>query len=136
MDITLESEIYTPIVNDQGIYIDKIPPIILRGIRCPCSNRKDKVYSTKQTFTSHIKTKSHAKWLDELNNSRANYFVENIKLNETIRNQQQIIAKLENEVKNKSLTIDYLTQMLTKQDKPSNTYNSLQTYDLLDMNID
>ena len=131
MELTLESEIYTPIVNEQGIYIDKIPPVIMNGLRCPCSNRKDKVYHTKQTFTAHIKTKTHVKWLEETNNNRSNFFVENMKLNETIKNQQQIIAKLETEVKNKSLTIDYLTMMLAKQ------HQELQkSHDLLDMNID
>lgn len=124
MEITLEAEIYSPVVNEQGIYIDKIPPIVLHGIRCPCSNRKDKIYSTKQTFTSHIKTKSHIKWIEDLNNNRANFFVENVKLNELVKNQQQIISKMETELKNKSLTIDYLTQILTKQEKQINNNKS------------
>lgn len=131
MELTLEAEVYSPIVNDQGIYVDKVPAVILHGIRCPCSNRKDKTYCTKPTFNAHIKTKTHQKWVEDLNNNRANFFVENIKLNEVIKNQQQIISKLETEVKNKILTIDYLTSMIAKQHQ--DTYKSI---DLLDMNID
>ena len=55
-------------------------------------------------------------------------FVENIKLQDIIKNQQQIIARLENELKNKGLTIDYLTGLLMKQT------NQTPIEDLLDIN--
>jgi hypothetical protein len=60
----------------------------------------------------HIKSKSHQKWLSNLNANKVNYYVENEKLMETIKNQRIIIAKLEKDVSNKILTIDYLTQQL------------------------
>jgi hypothetical protein len=119
MDVTLEAEIYTPSVNNQGVYID-IVPYIRYGIRCQCSSRKDKIYNTKQTFITHTRTKTHIKWLEDMNNNRANFFVENSKLNDVIKTQQKIISKLETEVQNKSLTIDYLTKMLTIQNNNSN----------------
>ena len=133
--IALEPEVYAPVVNEHGDYVDKVPSIILHGIRCPCSNRKDKVYATKQTFSSHIRTKLHVKWIEELNHNRANFFVENVKLNEVCKHQQQIIAKLEIEVKNKCLTIDYLTQALTRQTPgPGILPPPPIQYDLLDIN--
>lgn len=127
MELSLEAELYAPTVNDQGIYIDNIT-YIGAGIRCPCCSRKDKVYTTRQQFSAHIKTKSHLKWLQDMNNNRANFFVENIRLNETIKTQQQIIAKLENDLQNKILTIDYLTKMLTANQSIE------KTVDLLDLN--
>jgi hypothetical protein len=79
---------------------------------CPCGSRKDKSYDTTSKFSVHIKSKSHQKWLSNLNANKVNYYVENEKLMETIKNQRIIIAKLEKDVSNKILTIDYLTQQL------------------------
>ena len=59
-----------------------------------------------------MKTKTHQKWLANLNLNKTNYFVENISLKETINNQKQIISKLEKELQNRTLTIDYLTKQL------------------------
>ena len=59
-----------------------------------------------------MKTKTHQKWLANLNLNKTNYFVENISLKETINNQKQIIQKLENELHNRTLTIDDLTKQL------------------------
>lgn len=127
MELSLEAELYTPSVNEKGIYIDFVSTI-KHGIRCPCSARKDKVYNTRSIFMAHIKTKTHAKWLEDMNNNRANFFVENVKLSELIKTQQQIISKLENEIQNKLLTIDYLTKQLTSIQNPLPT-----TINLLDM---
>ena len=128
MEMTLESEFYAPTVNDNGIYVDNTSYISKNGIRCPCCSRKDKVYNSRQQFATHIKTKTHVKWLQDINNNRANFFIENIKLNETITSQQQIIAKLEINLQNKILTIDYLTKMLT-----ANQSATTSSVDLLDL---
>jgi len=119
MELTIEPEIYTPNIDDNGNYVDKIPPFayLKHGIRCPCGSRKDKIFETHSTFSAHIKTKCHQKWLDTLNLNKANYYVENEHLKETIQNQRMIIAKLEKEVQNKSMTIDFLTQQLHQQPK-------------------
>jgi hypothetical protein len=116
MDLIHEPDIYSPNVDDSGNYIDSIPPfhIIKKGIRCPCGSRKDKVYETHSIFSSHIKTKTHQKWLITLNQNKVNYYVENEKMKETIQTQRIIIAKLEKDINVKMMTIDYLTSQLVK----------------------
>jgi len=123
MELVTESDIYTPGLNDMGNYIDKIPSFasIKHGIRCPCGSRKDKIYETHSIFSQHIKTKAHQKWLDGLNLNKANYYIENEELKKTIQQQRMVIAKLEKEVQNKIMTIDFLTQQLVcKNQKVAN----------------
>jgi hypothetical protein len=129
MDLIIEPDIYSPSIDKDGNYIDKIPSTanMKLGLRCPCGCRKDKVYETPSVFSSHIKTKSHQKWLADLNLNKANYYVENEKLRETIYNQKMVIAKLEKDVVNRNMTIDFLTLQLTK----TATNNSNKTIDLL-----
>jgi len=128
MDITTIPDMYTPSVNNEGNYIDNIP-IMKNGIFCPCGTRKDKPYESSSKFASHIKTKSHQKWLMLLNQNKANYYVELIKTKDLVESQQQIIAQLENQLQKKSLTIDYLTEQLTKKtNQPENII------DLIDFN--
>lgn len=114
MDLALDSDIYCPSVDIIGNYID-VPPSfvnIKNGLRCPCGSRRDKKYDNASCFSIHVKTKTHQKWLANLNLNKTNYFVENISLKETINNQKQIISKLEKELQNRTLTIDYLTKQL------------------------
>ena len=116
MELVVEPDIYSPSIDDKGNYIDRIPSfnIIKKGLLCPCGSRKDKIYETHTVFTSHIKTKSHQSWLITLNFNKANYYVENNILKTTLQNQKIIIAKLEKDVHNKIMTIDYLTQQLNQ----------------------
>jgi hypothetical protein len=116
MELVVEPDIYSPSIDDNGLYIDKVPPFnyIKKGLVCPCGSRKDKVYESHSVFISHTKTKAHQKWLESLNLNRANFYVEFEKSKEVISNQRIIIAKLEKDVNNKILTIDYLTQQLYK----------------------
>lgn len=129
MELVIEPDIYSPSIDDYGKYVDKIPSftIIKKGVMCPCGCRRDKIYNTAIMFSSHIKSKTHTKWMDSLNLNKQNYYVENIKLNETLQNQRLIIARLEKEVNNKNLTIDYLTNQLNKtiNSNISNTINLL-----------
>ena len=127
MEITITPDIYTPSVNNTGNYIDNIP-IIKNGLFCPCGTRKDKTYENTTKFASHIKSKSHQKWLIILNQNKANYYVEMLKNKELVENQQKIIAQLENQLHKKTLTIDYLTEQLTKTNQQSSNI------DLLDFN--
>ena len=48
-------------------------------------------------FSGHIKTKTHQKWIADLNANKMNYFSENVRLNETVHNQKIIISKLQRE---------------------------------------
>ena len=125
MDITTNPDMYTPSVNTDGNYIDYVP-IITNGLFCPCGTRKEKIYEKSGKFATHIKTKSHQKWLTMLNQNKANYYVEMLKNKELVENQQKIIVQLENKLQKKILTIDYLTEQLTtKTNKQSCTINLL-----------
>ena len=130
MDLVLEPDLYSPSIDEKGNYVDKIPSFtrIKKGLQCPCGARKDKVYETYSVFSAHTKTKNHQKWLETLNLNKANYYIENVQLKETIDNQRQIIAKMEKEINVKNMTVNYLTQQLT-----SKTNNCVKTVtDLLD----
>ena len=118
MDLVVEPDIYTPSIDDNGSYIDKIPSFnnIKNGLRCPCGTRKDKTYDCVAYFASHIKTLTHKKWLSSMNVNKSNYYIENIQLKETIQNQKLIIAKYEKEINTKLRTIDYLTEQLVLRD--------------------
>jgi hypothetical protein len=115
MELVTETEMYAPSIDECGNYIDKIPSsnTMKYGIRCPCVCRKDKIYDTYGTFSAHTKTKMHQKWLNQLNLNKANFYIENEKLKETIQNQRLMLAKNEKEIQKKTMTIDYLTQQLT-----------------------
>ena len=60
-----------------------------------------------------MKTKTHQKWIESLNLNRANHFVENQKLKETVASQCTIIARQEKTILTKDATIAYLTRQLT-----------------------
>jgi hypothetical protein len=117
MELVVEPDIYTPSTDELGNYVDKTPAfyLIKKGLLCPCCSRKDKLYDTASTFTAHTKTKTHQKWLATINLNKANYYAENIKMQETIQNQRIIIAQLEKEAHAKMRTIDYLTQQLLEK---------------------
>jgi hypothetical protein len=50
--------------------------------------------------------------------NKANFYTENIRLEELVKNQRIIIGKLEKEINTKSKTIDYLTVMLSRVNEP------------------
>ena len=114
MEMSLESDTYAPTISDTGKYTDCMPRFgaNVPGYYCPCGTRKDKLYTTASIMSSHMKTKTHTKWLELLNLNRTNYLVENAKLNETVLSQQKIIAKLDIAIVSKDATIDYLTKQL------------------------
>ena len=117
MELVVESDIYVPSIDENGNYIDKVPSfnIIKRGLLCPCGSRRDKKYETSCIFSSHIKTKTHQKWLTDLNLNKVNLYIENEKLKNTVQNQKIIIAKMEKDINTKIMTIDYLTLQLNKK---------------------
>jgi len=127
MDLIIEPDTYEPSINDDNNYVDYLPSTnkFKHGLRCPCGTRKEHVYDNKQCFSIHIKSKTHQKWLSELNYNKTNYFTENIKLKDTIQNQKLIIAKLQRENYENTKLITHLTKKLEM--KESNI-----VYDLLD----
>ena len=124
-NISLIPDMYTPSVDTNGNYIDKIPKIS-NGIHCPCGSRRHKVYNSNN-FGAHMKSKVHRMWLQQLNNNKANYYAKLIKAEEIIEQQKLLLVKLENQIQTKSLTIDFLTNQLV-----NNTANN-QSVDLLDI---
>jgi hypothetical protein len=131
MELVTEPETYSPSIDDTSNYIDNIPhfTIIKHGIRCPCGSRKDKVYDSYSVFSQHIKTKTHQKWLQNLNTNKANYYIENEELKITLQQQRIIIAKLEKELQNKSMTIDFLTQQLMLKNVSQKCVSDLLNFD-------
>jgi hypothetical protein len=132
MELVVEPDIYTPSIDYNGNYTDKIPSfnIIKKGLLCPCGSRKDKIYETQQMFSSHIKSKIHQKWIENLNLNKTNYYVENEKMKSTVKNQQIIIAELQKELNNRSITIDYLTQQLScRNNSTSKIVDNLLDFD-------
>ena len=127
MDLAVDSDIYEPSIGDDGNYNDYLPPSskFKNGLRCPCGARKDHVFDSRPSFNVHIKSKTHQKWLTELNANKMNYYSECEKLKEVVNSQKLIIAKMENELHIKMKTIDYLSQQLMTKD----TYKS----DLIDL---
>jgi len=123
MDLSTTPDIYSPSIDSQGNYIDKIPSfnIYNHGLYCPCGSRKEKIYESKSKFSQHIKTQFHNKWLENLNLNKANYYIESLQHKLTISNQKLIIAKMEVELQNKNTTISNLT-------------NSINDKNLIDLN--
>ena len=129
MDLAVESDIYEPNLDDINNYTDYIPPSskFNHGLRCPCGTRKDHIFDSRPSFISHIKSKTHIKWLAELNANKMNFYTECEKLKELVNSQKLIIAKLEKDSTVKSKTIEYLTHQLMRQETDNNT----NTCDLL-----
>ena len=120
MDLQVESDIYEPNINNEGDYSDYLPTSskFKNGLRCPCGTRKEHIFDTRVSFSGHIKTKTHQKWIADLNANKMNYFTENIKLNETISNQKFIIAKLQRENDENFKLIVHLTKKIEIKENP------------------
>jgi hypothetical protein len=88
MDLIVESDIYEPCIDENGNYVDYIPPSskFKNGMRCPCGSRKEHNFDSRQSFTGHIKTKTHQKWIADMNINKMNYYTENFQLKDTINN--------------------------------------------------
>jgi len=138
MDLVVEPELYEPMVNEENCYVDKLPTLsqLKHGIRCPCCSRKDKVYETMQSFKTHLQTKTHQKWLADLNNNKVNHFTESEKLKELVATQRLIIAqkdrelaKKDREIAIKTKTIEFLQQQFIKGDIPDDIDVTIPTTD-------
>lgn len=133
MELVLQPDTYIPNVDNEGNYVDTPPSSIhlSKGIYCPCTNKKDKMFTNTTKFSAHLKTKMHQRWLQTLNYNKSNYYRENIELRELVDNQRRILAQTEQELQNRSNTISYLTQQLMNhnQDKKDTVGN------LLDMDV-
>jgi hypothetical protein len=132
MELVADSDIYEPsITGEEGSYTDYLPPSskFKNGLRCPCGARKDHVFDSRQSFATHIKSKTHLKWLADLNLNKTNYYTECVSLRETVAMQKQIIAKMEKELHVKLKTIDYLTQQLMNKEHGNEPTHDLLVFD-------
>jgi hypothetical protein len=130
MELIVDSDIYEPNIDENGNYTDYLPVSnkFKNGLRCPCGTRKEHIFDSRPSFSLHIKTKTHNKWLSDLNTNKMNFYSECEKLKEVVNSQKIIIAKLEKEVNTKLKTIDYLTQKLMNKDN-ENIVNDLISFD-------
>jgi hypothetical protein len=116
MELALEPNTYCPSIDAMGQYIDKIPSFgaaaLSQGLRCPCGSRRDKTYNNYNVFYQHCKTQHHQRWLAQLNENRANHYIEREELKGVVETQKLLIAQMDRELRNKNMTIDYLTQQL------------------------
>lgn len=127
MDLILTPDVYEPSMDGNGNIIDKIPSWAClkgKGIMCACGSRKNKVYETSALFTTHIKSQTHKNWIVKLNADKVNYYMENNRLKQIIRELRQIINHYEKEavrlnhqynieLANKEQVIQSLTSLLS-----------------------
>ena len=130
MELQTTPDIYQPVLNKLGDYIDYIPNknILVNGLYCPCSN-KNKSYISLTQFKRHIKTKSHDLWLENLNNNKDNLYIENEKNKRLLNSQKLIINKLEMSINLKEQEINKLINELTIYKKRFYELDELYTKD-------
>jgi hypothetical protein len=134
MDLIVEPDTYEPSIDTNGKYIDKIT-IFRNGLRCPCgagSHKVPKTYETLDSFKCHTKTKGHQIWIANMNTNKQNYYVECVKLEETVRQQKVLIGQLERDVNNRSKMNDILVEKIEELKEQLLKPNT-NTFDLLNM---
>ena len=121
MDLQVESDIYEPNINEEGNYSDYLPKSskFINGVRCPCGSRKEHIFDSRSSFGSHIKSKTHQKWISNLNLNKTNHYIENIRLTETLTTQRIIIAKLQRDNDENLKLIVHLTKKIENILNPS-----------------
>jgi hypothetical protein len=93
MEVATTPDIYCASIKD-GTYVDYIPPIEAgSGLKCPC-NACSHVYKSKVSFQTHVRSKSHQKWLLHLTTNQENYYREAIAGRVTIKTQQRMVCDL------------------------------------------
>lgn len=99
VELSLQPDIYEPILDESGNYIDEIPAFnkFTNGITCPCGTRSNHSFRKRSIFITHTTTLKHKKWLQNINNNKKNYYSENIKLTRDNNNQKLVIANLQRE---------------------------------------
>lgn len=114
MELLLESDLYEPCLDECGNYTDVLPSSskFAHGLRCPCGTRQDHIFDNRTSFGTHLKSKTHQKWIQSINNNKMNYFVECQKLTELTNCQKLIIARIEKELSKSKHTIISLAHQL------------------------
>jgi hypothetical protein len=92
VELATVAEMYIPIMDDTGNYVDSVPKII-GGLRCSCGVRKDFVYKTKDSFKQHTNSVCHKRWIYLLNANKSHYYSKCIKQKKIIESQKLIIRQ-------------------------------------------
>ena len=97
MELELQPDLYEPDINDDGEYIDKSVKYMnfTNGFRCPC-NTKTKKYVSASSFRTHLDTKMHVSWLQQLNMKKKNIYTNSLHLQELCDTQKVLIGELSN----------------------------------------
>ena len=84
----------------------------------------------KSKFKQHILGVKHKKWIQQMNNNKLNFYENNIKLQETVKSQREIIAKLEKEIIRLKSINSYIESKLFQIENKNNH----EVVDLLEIN--
>ena len=129
MEITIEPEIYVPLCDDGGNYIDWSN--ITDNKRCVCNNNR--VVHTPSSFRNHKKTQCHQKWLASINANKGNIFKENEILKNDVKIQKSIIGKMEITIQQLNLTNQHLFTTIAHLSNKLNNDNKETSINLLDL---
>jgi hypothetical protein len=136
MEISNQPTQYEPSVDESNNYVDKVPSttLLLNGVICGCCTRTT-IFKNRQTISSHFKTVSHQKWLEQQNRNKLNHLTELLNLRELTKQQTILIAerdqkiiKLEKNIRENEIAIRTLSSLLS-----NSTRNITENVDLLDI---
>jgi len=99
--------------NDTQQYEDQYIFNFSNGIQCPCSST---VFYKRCNWSSHIRTQRHSRWLTSMNTT--NYYEECLELRKTVRNQQELLTRKENEI---NQLRNFIHHLLESQQNTSST---------------
>ena len=128
--LALEPDTYAPSSDLSGNYVDVAPSFVTltSGLRCVCGTMT--IFPSAAKFKIHTRTQRHVKWLVDVNANRGNLLTENAVQKKLIAEQRLIIARLENDIKSKSVTIDCLSrQIASTQDQENRVAIDLLDFD-------
>ena len=133
--IALQPDIYSPFINDNGEYIDKLPCIsdINTGIRCLCGTRKNQIYNTRSSLNKHFCTEKHKDWLKNLNLQKGNHYKQLMKSNEIIEQQKKQITELKKTNQNKDSIIANLCSKIDNLETTIDSFKSKSTIESVDL---
>lgn len=136
MELSNQPTQYELSLDESNNYVDKVPSnnLLLNGVVCGCCSRST-VFKTRQTISSHFKTITHQKWIEQQNRNKQNHLTELLMLRELTKQQTILIAerdqkiiKLEKNIREKEIAIRTLSSLLS-----NSTSLVTESVDLLDI---
>ena len=99
---------YEPSVNEEGQYVDHLPPPMDKYIKCYCGSNT--LFPTLTNLKSHFKTDKHTKHLDFLNTQQKNHLMELNKYKRLSKSQQQLIQQQQDMISTHEVQIETLSK--------------------------